>query len=239
MLKLIATDFQSLVKLYERTHEFPGMLGSIICMNWEWENYPTVCRGQFTNGYKGTHSTMTLEAITNQRLWIWHACFVVAWSNNDIDILNTSHSSPTNAMEMARPSSSLPTDAGIIWGTTWSMTYTRGGLFFEDDHHPNGSASFFFAQRQEVVQKDVNRPTNFWYKAVIVDVMYTSIILHNMIVNDEGARVTEWDDEEARPSPGVVTPPHVRGLPMDNNEVLAAYHNAQPAIQCLPNVRYG
>ena len=43
-----------------------------------------------------------------------------------------------------------------------------------------------------------------------------------MIVNDEGAGVTDWGDEEAGPSSGMVTPPHFQGLQMGYNEVLAA-----------------
>ncbi|XP_042025937.1 uncharacterized protein LOC121772898 [Salvia splendens] len=64
-------------------HGFPGMLGRIDCMHWEWKNYPATWRGQFTSGYKGTHPTMILEAIVDHRLWIWHAHFGVAGSNND------------------------------------------------------------------------------------------------------------------------------------------------------------
>ena len=45
----------------------------------------------------------------------------------------------------------------------------------------------------------VNGPARFCYKEVIVDVMYACIILHNMIVEDEGTRVTDWRDEEAGP----------------------------------------
>ena len=33
---------------------------------------------------------MILEAIVDHRLWIWHAHFGVAGSNNDISVLNTS-----------------------------------------------------------------------------------------------------------------------------------------------------
>ncbi|XP_042029786.1 uncharacterized protein LOC121776669 [Salvia splendens] len=86
-----------------------------------------------------------------------------------------------------------------------------------------------FAQRQEAARKDMERtfgvlqacwaivkgPARFWCKEDIADVLYACIILHNMIVEHEGGSVTDWGDDEA-------TPPHVRGLLMGYNEVLAA-----------------
>ncbi|XP_047978544.1 uncharacterized protein LOC125220413 [Salvia hispanica] len=86
-----AEDCQTLMKMHETVQSFPGMLRSIDCMHWEWKNCPTAWRGQFTSGYKGSHPTMILEAVADHRLWIWHAYFCVAGSNNDINILNSSN----------------------------------------------------------------------------------------------------------------------------------------------------
>ena len=86
-----ADDCQSLMRMHETVHGFPGMLGSIDCMHWQWKNCPTAWRGQFTSGYKGSHPTMILEAVADHRLWIWHAYFGVAGSNNDINVLNSSN----------------------------------------------------------------------------------------------------------------------------------------------------
>ena len=83
-------DCQFLMRMHNWVHGFPGMLGSIDCMHWEWKNCPAAWKGQFTNGYRGTHPTMILEAILDHRIWIWHAHFGMAGSNNDINVLNTS-----------------------------------------------------------------------------------------------------------------------------------------------------
>ncbi|CAL8152183.1 unnamed protein product [Prunus armeniaca] len=76
--------------LYRLLHKasrrgFPGMLGSLDCMHWEWKNCPIAWAGQFT-GYK-RKPTVVLEAVASYDTWIWHAFFGVAGSNNDINVL--------------------------------------------------------------------------------------------------------------------------------------------------------
>jgi hypothetical protein len=67
---------------------FPGMVGSIDCMHWEWKNCPSAWKGQFTG--RGKHPTMILEAVASHDLWIWHAYFGMPGSNNDINVLHRS-----------------------------------------------------------------------------------------------------------------------------------------------------
>ena len=47
---------------------FPGMVGSLDCMHWQWKNYPTSCQGHYT-GYKGK-PTIVLEAVASYDTWI-------------------------------------------------------------------------------------------------------------------------------------------------------------------------
>ena len=67
-----------------------------------------------------------------------------------------------------------------------------------------------FKEMQEVARKDVERafgvlqsrwaivrgPARFWYQKNLKDIMYTCIILHNMIVEDESENITNWYDDE-------------------------------------------
>lgn len=81
---------EDIKKLYQEGEErgFPGMLGSIDCMHWEWKNCPTAYHGQ----YKGKEGvpTMILEAVASKDLWIWHAFFGLPGTLNDINVLDRS-----------------------------------------------------------------------------------------------------------------------------------------------------
>ncbi|XP_020253898.1 uncharacterized protein LOC109830959 [Asparagus officinalis] len=68
---------------------FPGMLGSLDCMHWEWKNCPTAWAGQYSGRHGGP--TIILEAVASYDLWIWHAFFGLSGSNNDINVLQASN----------------------------------------------------------------------------------------------------------------------------------------------------
>ena len=60
-------DLQRLLDIGE-IRGFPGMVGSIDCMHWEWKNCPTAWKGQYTRG--SGKPTIVLEAVASQDLWI-------------------------------------------------------------------------------------------------------------------------------------------------------------------------
>ncbi|XP_057787514.1 uncharacterized protein LOC131004769 [Salvia miltiorrhiza] len=82
-------DVQRITTMHEARHGFPGMLGSLDCMHWGWKNCPVAWHDAYTRGDQG-EPTIILEAVASQDLWIWHAFFGVAGSNNDINVLHQS-----------------------------------------------------------------------------------------------------------------------------------------------------
>ncbi|XP_071740280.1 uncharacterized protein [Rutidosis leptorrhynchoides] len=85
--KPTAEDIARLYTFHAQKHGLPGMLGNIDCMHWEWKNCPVAWQGQYTRGDKKGPS---VEAVASHDLWIWHAFFGMAGSNNDINVLNFS-----------------------------------------------------------------------------------------------------------------------------------------------------
>ena len=43
----------------------------------------------------------------------------------------------------------------------------------------------------------VKGPTRLWYEDCIADVKYACIIMHNMIIENEGQELTNWANEDA------------------------------------------
>ncbi|GKA40932.1 ALP1-like protein [Tanacetum coccineum] len=79
-------DIENLYALHEEKHGLPGMLGSIDCMHWDWKNCPKALAAQFKRR-DHKYPTIMLEAVADQRLWIWHAYFGVPGANNDLNVL--------------------------------------------------------------------------------------------------------------------------------------------------------
>ncbi|CAL2231697.1 unnamed protein product [Prunus armeniaca] len=60
-------DLQRLLQKAE-AQGFPGMIGSIDCMHWQWKNCPTVCQGDYGNR-KGQKSII-IEAVAGFDTWV-------------------------------------------------------------------------------------------------------------------------------------------------------------------------
>ncbi|XP_076928921.1 uncharacterized protein LOC143593062 [Bidens hawaiensis] len=199
-----SNDLTRIYDVHESKHSFPGMIGSIDCMHWEWANCPTAWRGQYTRGDHGV-PTVSLQAICSHELWIWSAFFGSVGSNNDINVLNAS---PVLEYYISRSIPVLPFYANDI--------FYRHGYYLGDGIYPEYSiiVKTFqdpieekkdYFKKQESARKDIERcfgvlkkrwhyvknPCRVWTLAKMSDAMYTCIILHNMILEDEGKAICQ------------------------------------------------
>ncbi|XP_024013544.1 uncharacterized protein LOC112087788 [Eutrema salsugineum] len=177
---------------------FPGMIGSIDCMHWEWKNCPTAWKGQYTRG--AGKPTIVLEAVASYDLWIWHAFFGPPGTLNDINVLDRS---PVfdDILQGRAPKVHYWVN-GNEYRLAYYLTdgiYPKWATFIQSISLPQDPKSTLFATRQEAVRKDVERAFGvlqarfaivknhalFWDKEKIGKIMRASIILHNMIVEDE------------------------------------------------------
>ena len=141
------------------------------------------------------------------------ACiFGVAGSNNDINVLNQSplfndvlHGYAPNIQFMVK---------GTQYNKGYCLAdgiYLEWTTFVKSFTSPKDPKRIKFKQIQEAANKDVERmvqsrwaivrgPARFWHKAKLKDIVYTCIILHNMIVEDERDVIRNWDDDDEEPT---------------------------------------
>ncbi|KAJ8772095.1 hypothetical protein K2173_027272 [Erythroxylum novogranatense] len=178
-----ANDVARLLQINEK-RGFPGMLGSLDCMHWTWQNCPTAWAGQ----YSGRRS------------------------NNDINVLEASHLFADLAKGIA-PSAHYVIQ-GKVFDTGYYLAdsiYPKWSTLVQTIHDPRGPKKKLFAKMQEACRKDVERafgvlqlrfaiikgPTRFWEKFVLHDLMSACIIMHNMIIEDERdtqVAIQDWSE---------------------------------------------
>ncbi|KAK2458580.1 hypothetical protein QL285_005718 [Trifolium repens] len=227
-------DLQKILQVSER-RGFPGMIGSIYCMHWEWKNCPKAWEGQFTRGDKGT-TTVILEAVATHDLWIWHAFFGCPGTLNDINVLDRSQ--VLDDVEQGK----TPSVTFFVNERLYDMTYyLADGIypsyptFVKSIRLPRSEPDKLFAQYQEAYRKDIERafgvlqarfkiirePARLWDIDDLSIIMRSCIILHNMIVEDERDSYSQhWTDFEQSEESGSSTPQQPY-----STEVLPAFAN--------------
>ncbi|XP_020272422.1 putative nuclease HARBI1 [Asparagus officinalis] len=177
---------------------FPGMLGSLDCMHWQWKNCPTAWAGQYSGRHGGP--TIILEAVASYDLWIWHAYFGLPGSNNDINVLQSSNLFDNLSQGIAPPAHY--TIQGKNYDVGYYLAdgiYPKWPTLVQTISNSDDKKKQYFAMMQEACRKDVERafgvlqsrfaiikgPARFWDKRTLHDIMTACIIMHNMIVEDE------------------------------------------------------
>jgi hypothetical protein len=225
------SDVDAILAFNER-RGFPGMLGSIDCMHWEWRNCPNGWKGQFTG--RSGKASMVLEAVATHDLWIWHAYFGMPGSNNDINVL---HRSP---LFRSHVRGDFPDVEFIVNGTTYNMGYyLADGIyptwpaFVKTIQSPITNKDRHFARVQEGCRKDIERafgvlqqkwavirgPAYGWDRYHLKDIMKACIIMHNMVIEDERGEdlphVYTFNGPDVTPFAGVTT---------EQRDFIAAHH---------------
>nr|GEU90549.1 hypothetical protein [Tanacetum cinerariifolium] len=85
--KPTVTDIEKLYLHHKEKHGFSEMLENLDCTDWEWFGCPYGFKGQYARRGHGLNPFILLEVVASQDLWMWHAFFGVAGSNNDINVL--------------------------------------------------------------------------------------------------------------------------------------------------------
>ncbi|XP_018509885.2 putative nuclease HARBI1 [Brassica rapa] len=191
-----AEDLQRLLDIGEQ-RGFPGMIGSIDCMHWEWKNCPSAWKGQDTRG--SGKPTIVLEAVASQDIWIWHAFFGPLGTLNDINVLERF---PVfdDIIEGRAPRVRYMVN-GHMYKLAYYLTngiYPKWSTFIQSITLSQCPKQELFAKVQEATRKDVERafgvlqarfaivknPVKTLDKAKISKIMRACIILHNMIVEN-------------------------------------------------------
>ncbi|GJT46354.1 ALP1-like protein [Tanacetum coccineum] len=207
-------DVKKIYNKHVTRHGFPGMLESFDYMHWEWKNCSVSWQGQYGKGDK-KYPTIMLEAVASHDLWIWHAFFGVAGANNDINVLDNSSLFDDLLDDKAHVAPYVVNGVGFEKGYYLADgIYPQWATFVKSFTVANDAKHAYFKKRQESARKDVERafgvlqrrwgiiqqPARQYHVNNIRRIMYSCIIMHNMILEDQKMAVFDWNDVYANPS---------------------------------------
>ncbi|GJT52946.1 ALP1-like protein isoform X1 [Tanacetum coccineum] len=171
-------------------------------------------QGQYGRGDK-KYPNIMLEAVASQDLWIWHAFFGVAGANNDINVLDNSSLFDDILNDTAPVVPYVVNGVGYEKGYYLADgIYPQWATFVKSFTVANDAKHAYFKKRQEGARKDVERafgvlqgrwgiiqqPARSYHVNTLRRVMYSCIILHNMILKDQKMAVFDWNEVYANPS---------------------------------------
>jgi Plant transposon protein len=185
---------------------FPGCIGSIDCMHWEWKNCPSAWKGTFQG--KERIPTLVLEAIADNRTRFWHFNFGAPGALNDLNVLERSPLFE-NAVNGEAPRVDF-----VVNGNEYQYAYWLGdGIYppyaciVKTLQNPVTRMQKMFASAQEAKRKDIERafgilqarfhiltsPCRLWDRFAMKRVMKTCVILHNLIIDHEIENNADFD----------------------------------------------
>nr|GEZ74395.1 protein ALP1-like [Tanacetum cinerariifolium] len=211
------TDMKKLYAYHNEKYGFPRMLESIDCIDWPWENCPVAFKSQFCMGDHGSDPFILLEAVASNNLWIWHAFFGVSGMNNDVEVLRQSPLFNDLKSERAQDVPFVATD--VPYKREYYLTdriYPQRSVLIKSIKNPgtDDHKRILYKTKHEAAKKDVERVFGVLKKkwkiikylarglmqSRLSDIMYTCLILHNMIIHDKGKAISldYFPDEQHR-----------------------------------------
>ncbi|KAL6841673.1 hypothetical protein ACP4OV_028502 [Aristida adscensionis] len=206
---------------------FPGMLGNIGCMHWEWESCPPKWMRRLNHSDRG-FATFVLEAIASQDLWIWHASFSVVGSINETNLLNQSPLF-TGVLKGRAPPVQFSInkrkyDKGYYLA---NEIYPECNVFLKTICFPQTEKERLFARYHEKAGKDVQRafgvlqsrfpivlgPIRYFQQATLGKIFQACVILHNMAIEDEKDMAGACFDTSEASGPSTVLPSNINTGP--------------------------
>ncbi|XP_076913450.1 uncharacterized protein LOC143572081 [Bidens hawaiensis] len=175
-----------------------------------------LCKPTASEFARGDHPypSIILEAVASQDLWFWHAFFGVAGSNNDINVLEQSPVFDDWINETA-PDSSFE-----LRGTLYKRGYYLADGIYPDYStivkslsQPIGVKRQTYKKAHDAERKDierafgvlkskwhvVDRPSKYFSQVKMRNIMYACVILHNMILEDNGLAICQHNPNEDAP----------------------------------------
>nr|GEY60532.1 putative nuclease HARBI1 [Tanacetum cinerariifolium] len=181
------TDMKKLYAYHDEKHGFPGMLGNIDC----------------------TDPFILLEAIASNDLRIWHAFVGVSGMNNDVNVLRQSllfnDLKSGKAPDVSFMANNVPYKMGDY---LTDGIYPQWSVLIKSIKNPgmNDHKRILYKTKHETARKYVERAFGVLKKKwklikhparglsrrrlSLSGVMYTYIVLHNMIIRDNGVAIS-------------------------------------------------
>ncbi|CAL2236484.1 unnamed protein product [Prunus armeniaca] len=148
-------DLQRLLQKAE-ARGFPGMIGSIDCMHWQWKNCSIALQGDYGN--RKCQKSIILEVVAGFDTWVWHAFFGVAGSQNDLNVLGQSLVF-NDVLGGQCPNITYQVN-NTVYQTGYYLAdgiYRRWTTFVKSILNPRSQKQKLFAIYQEGYRKDVER----------------------------------------------------------------------------------
>ncbi|GJR21991.1 ALP1-like protein [Tanacetum coccineum] len=174
------TDMEKLYAYHNEKHGFSGMLGNIDCTDWPWENCPVAFKAQFCRGDHGPDPFILLEAI----------------ASNDYEF------GMRRAPDVSFMANDVPYKRGYY---LTNGIYPQWSVLIKSIKNPgtNDHKRILYKTKHEKARKDVEQafgvlnkkwkiikyPARRLTQSRLSDIMYTCLILHNMIIHDNGKAI--------------------------------------------------